>query len=92
MQTTLINLHNKSKRCDVKIDRTTSFGNFVSVIGRDGDRKQVVEKYRKWFYKKILTDDEFRDRIQALKGKVIGCWCTPLECHGDVIIEYLNDL
>jgi hypothetical protein len=73
------------------IDRTGPFGNPFK-IGVDGDRVQVIEKYRKWFYEKILTDTDFRDKIHDLKGKVLGCYCYPLPCHGMVIIEYLEGI
>lgn len=27
-----------------------------------------------------------------LKGKVLGCWCAPNPCHGDVLAKIANDL
>lgn len=94
MQTTLINLRTKKGQprpyCDAYIDRRSPFGNPYQ-IGRDGDRKQVLEKYRAYFKWKI-EDPWFRGQVHNLKGKILGCWCTPDECHGDVIIEYLNAL
>jgi hypothetical protein len=21
----------------------------------------------------------------ALRGKILGCWCKPLDCHGDIL-------
>jgi Domain of unknown function (DUF4326) len=29
-------------------------------------------------------------RIGALKGKALGCWCSPLRCHGDVLSHLAN--
>lgn len=23
---------------------------------------------------------------RELRGKILGCWCKPLDCHGDVLI------
>jgi len=85
-KTTVVNI--KNERCDVKIDRTTPFGNPYR-SGIDGDRKQVIEKYRIYFYNK-LNNDWFRDKVLLLKGKRLGCHCKPLGCHGDVIIQYLE--
>ena len=34
----------------------------------------------------------FRQRIHALKGKRLGCFCKPYPCHGDIIKEYLDTL
>jgi len=22
---------------------------------------------------------------RELKGKILGCWCKPLDCHGDIL-------
>ena len=92
MTTLLINLRDKpTPKYDFLIDRRSIFGN-PFIIGTDGDCKQVVEKYREYFYKRILTDEYFRDRVLELKGKVLACWCSPLLCHGNIIIEYLNKI
>ena len=55
-------------------------------------RGSTVEQYRKYFYDRMETDPEFKDRIHELKGKTLGCFCKPYACHGDVIAEYLNKL
>ena len=86
--TTVVNI--KKEKCDVYIGRPSSLGNPFR-IGPDGDREQVIEKYREWFYNK-LKDEEFRGRVEALKEKRLGCWCKPDACHGDVIVEYLEGI
>lgn len=86
--TTVVNIRNST--CDQYIGRGSTFGNPYH-IGEDGDREQVIEKFRAYFYKR-LTDASFRDKVLALKGKRLGCWCVPLNCHGNVIVEYLEKL
>lgn len=54
-------------------------------IGKDGTRKEVVQKYRIW----IQTQPELLAQIETLRGKILGCWCCPLECHGEVLLEIL---
>ncbi len=61
-------------------------------------REDAVEHYRRW-----LDDDTFypevglyqrqhnRDRLYELTGKVLGCWCAPKSCHGDVLAELAKD-
>ena len=87
--TTVVN--RKNSRYDEYIGRPGPFGNPFR-IGDDGDRSEVLEKYRVYFYKiyKKLKNKEFRESILGLKDKVLGCWCAPERCHGDVIAEYLN--
>lgn len=56
-------------------------------IGRDGTREEVIEKYRKW----LLNQPELVERAKReLKGKVLGCWCKPEACHGDVLVEIVD--
>ena len=56
-------------------------------IGQDGTREEVIEKYRKW----LLTQPELVARARSeLKGKVLGCWCRPKACHGDVLAEIVD--
>ena len=64
----------------VRIDRRTPWGNPFR-IGRDGDRAQVIARYRVW----IRFQPDLLARIPSLRGKVLACWCAPLPCHGDVL-------
>jgi len=70
---------------DVYIGRPSKWGNPYS-IGKDGNRKEVIEKYRKY----ILSNKELLDSLHELDGKILGCWCKPKECHGDVLVELLS--
>ena len=29
-------------------------------------------------------------QIQSLKGKILGCWCSPKACHCDILVSYAN--
>jgi len=80
-------VHLKREPFDIRIDRQTEWGN-PFIIGRDGTREQVIEKYRRW----LLTQKELLDKIHTLKGKVLGCWCKPAACHGDVLAELADAL
>ena len=65
------------------------FGNpFLLLKGEE--RGSTIQRYRKWFYTRLERDSEFRERIENLRGKTLGCFCKPHACHGDVIAEYLN--
>lgn len=46
----------------------------------------AVEQYRAW----LLEQDELLADLHELKGKVLGCWCAPKQCHGDVLAELAN--
>lgn len=65
------------------------FGNPVKLI-KGEERGATIERYKEYFYKRLDEDKEFKERIESLKGKTLGCFCKPQACHGDVIAEYLN--
>jgi hypothetical protein len=75
-------VHCKQEPYDVYIGRGGPWGN-PFVIGKDGDREEVIRKYREW----LGTQPDLMDALPSLKGKVLGCWCAPLPCHGDVLRE-----
>lgn len=51
--------------------------------GADGTKSEVIERYRAW----IQTQPQLMARLPELRGKVLGCWCKPDICHGDVLAE-----
>jgi hypothetical protein len=68
----------------VYVGRPSKWGNPFK-IGKDGTREEVIEKYSFWV--KCNRDPlEFRE----LRGKDLVCWCSPLPCHGDVLLEIAN--
>ena len=64
------------------------FGNPFSL----GTREENIANFKIYFYKRIAEDNEFKKRVLELEGKKLGCFCKPLACHGDIIVEYLNNL
>lgn len=75
-------VHCKKSPYDVYIGRPSKWGNPFT-IGKDGDRAEVVRKYRDW----IMKQPHLLASLHELRGKVIACWCAPLACHGDVLAE-----
>jgi hypothetical protein len=78
-------VHCKREAFDVYIGRPGKWGN-PFVIGKDGTRQQVIAKYRKW----LVSQTSLMKALPELKGKVLGCWCAPQACHGDVLAELAN--
>ena len=67
--------------------RPTKWGN-PFVIGRDGTRQEVVEKYRAM----VLSRPEMVAAAKKeLAGKDLICWCAPYACHADILIEIANE-
>lgn len=78
-------VHCKDQPYDVYIGRPSKWGN-PFLIGRDGTRAEVVQKYRDW----LVQQPHLMQSLPELRGKVLGCWCSPLRCHGDVLLELAN--
>lgn len=89
----------KNSEYDVYIGRAGKgqdgyFGNPFSHLKGDGDRNTCITKFKDYAYKRLVYDTEWAEKIKALKGKKLGCFCKPLACHGDIlkrICEELND-
>lgn len=80
-------VHCKKEKYDVYIGRGNGsiWGNPFQ-IGIDGNREQVIQKYMDW----LLTKPDLILKVSELKGKVLGCWCDPLPCHGHVLSNLAN--
>ncbi len=70
----------------VRVDRTTVWGN-PFILPDDGEREEVIEAYQIYLgYKPSLSR-----RYDELRGKVLGCWCYPEECHGNVLAREAHE-
>jgi hypothetical protein len=67
-------------------------------LGKDGSgssRKKVLSDFRKYAVARLEVDQEFRNAVKELsqqEGKLLGCWCKPEVCHGDILIELSKEL
>lgn len=71
---------------DIVIGRESIFGN-PFVVGVHGTRDEVIDKFEEY----LLQNHELMNEVRTkLKGKVLACSCSPLRCHGDVLLKYAN--
>ena len=68
----------------IRIDRQTRWGN-PFVMGKDGTREEVIDKYRDHLWGQIRTGKLSLDDLAGLHGKDLACHCAPQPCHGDVL-------
>jgi hypothetical protein len=86
MVTRVINVRH-TKVYDLFIGRPSALGS-PFVIGRDGDRAVCLAKY-------IYTFAQYPigSRIAAkLRGRTLGCYCTPLPCHGHFLARVADGI
>ncbi|MBF84578.1 MAG: hypothetical protein CL489_08900 [Acidobacteria bacterium] len=84
-QTKVVNVNRD--QYDVYIGRGSIWGNPFR-IGVDGTRKEVIDKYRIY----LENNEKLLYHLQTLRGKRLGCYCKPKDCHGDVIVNTLNNV
>jgi len=72
---------------DVYIGRPSKWGNPFR-IGEDGNRMEVIRRYEEY----IRSNPSLLSDLDELRGKILGCYCAPLPCHGDVLIALLDEV
>lgn len=72
----------KSTNRFTRIDRNTDWGNPFEMPA-DGDRDTVCDSYEIFFPRKF----SLHNRLDEMRGKVLGCWCYPQRCHGDYLVS-----
>ena len=77
----------QTSKYDVRIDRKSIFGNPFK-IGKDGTREEVINKY----YEYILKREDLLQEVKKLRNKILGCWCYPKYCHGDILIRIIYNV
>ena len=74
-----------------------SFGNPFK-IPEQGNRKEVCRLYDQWLRGKMFIGFNqaqrqwILDNLFILKNKRLGCFCSPKQCHGEVLIKLLKEI
>jgi DNA adenine methylase len=101
--TTVVNRKNNLPY-DVYIGRGSPYGNPFTHVESDtpgvirvATREEAIRRYRGWLLGTEKEPAKYgwtppdRDKVLALKGKVLGCYCKPLDCHGDVLVALIEE-
>lgn len=81
--------------CDVYIGRKCTMGGWnleqskwhnPYTIASSGSAEEAVARYRKY----IQRRPHLMASLEELRGKTLGCWCSPGPCHGDVLVELIE--
>ena len=68
----------------IYVGRPSMWGN-PFIIGMDGTREDVIQKYKNY-----LFTSKLHEHLEELRGKNLVCWCAPEACHADVLLELAN--
>ena len=88
-------VHCKKEKYDVYIGRPSPWSNQFTHLDYEtlakwkvASRDEAVKAYEKW----IRSKPELMAKAKReLKGKILGCWCKPQSCHGDVLAKIANE-
>ena len=81
----VLNKSDPASKNYIYVGRPTKWGN-PFIVGKDGNRIDVVEKFRKW----ICDQPNLINELDELKGRNLACWCVPLACHADILLDLAN--
>lgn len=84
MPTKVVNL--RKEPYDIYIGGGSIWGNPFKMYS-EADRRKVIQQYREY----ILNKPELMAQLHTLKDKTLGCYCKPKACHGDVLVELINE-
>lgn len=87
-------VNRRHDRFDVYIGRPSIWGNPFS--HRPGTRAryrvaslaEALAQYEVWLK---LQRPDLLARLPELRGKVLGCWCKPGPCHGDILARLADN-
>lgn len=63
---------------------------FCTICNKKHSREECIQAFRDDFHQKLESDTVFRESVSTLRGKVLGCYCKPKACHGDIIVAWLD--
>jgi len=67
-----------------RIDRKTEWGNPFEMPA-DGDRDTVIANFEVHY---LPFKPSLLGKLKTLRGKALGCWCAPEECHGNILADW----
>jgi hypothetical protein len=84
----VINLHTTPRTTRlVDVHRGTKWGNpYVMRLPLPADRLRVLNQYE-WY---LARTPALLGNLDELRGNDVGCFCHPLDCHGDLLCYLSN--
>lgn len=95
MEISIGNINNPPPGLTLRVHRPHLLGNPFR-IGKDGDRRTVIDKYKTWLYYSYLYDARVKSTINWLREEdcqiTLLCYCHPLPCHATIIKDFVDNL
>jgi len=78
-------VHCTRERHHAYIGRPSKWGN-PFVVDKHGTRGECIALYEGW----LRENTALFAALDELRGLVLGCWCAPRACHGDLLVRLAN--
>lgn len=59
-------------------------------INETSTREDVMRQYTVYIKNRLKLEPDLVKQLLKLKGKTLGCWCHPLQCHGDILVKMIK--
>lgn len=94
MDTVVVN--KKNDDYDIYIGRGSKWGNPFTHRPIEDTKAQFQSPTREAsinaYRGHLMSQPELLECLPELKGKRLGCFCKPKPCHGDVLVELIENL
>jgi len=97
-KTTVVNINivkGKRPHFDIYIGRITNRAKIKLPISKWNNpypiKKYGLKKSFELYEKHIRNNPKLWNSLHELEGRVLGCWCAPRPCHGDILLKLLKE-
>lgn len=59
----------------------------IYVMKNESDRARVLIEYENY----VRNSPELWNSLEELDGEIVGCYCSPKKCHGDILNKLLSE-
>lgn len=92
----IIVVNQRNSKFDIQIGRPSLWGNphkvgYCQICQREHDREEAISLYKEWIELQKWRIDRLFELVKREKRVRLGCWCKPLACHGDILVELLYE-
>lgn len=83
--------HCKREHYSLYIGRPSKWGNpYIFKPSKHGgiivaSRQEAIIKFEDYAREKLW------DSLEELEGEILGCWCKPKICHGDILVKLFKE-
>jgi hypothetical protein len=88
-------VHCRKSPYDVYIGRGSKWGNpwtHLPLAGTLAEYQVATREDAIDAFERYLLDSELIHDLRELQGQILGCYCKPKSCHGDVLARLANQL